>query len=60
MARTEENQAAVAEIGLAPSLSLFARSGQYQVIPVALFWLGLTLVGWLCRPASNYKIYSLR
>lgn len=60
LARTEENQAAVAEIGLAPSLSLFARSGQYQVIPVALFWLGLTLVGWLCRPASNYKIYSLR
>lgn len=60
LARTEENRAAVAEIGLSPSLTLFARSGQYQIFPVALFWLALTIVGWLCRPASNYKIYSLR
>ena len=60
LARSINNRAAVAEIGLSPTLTLFARSGQYQVFPIALVWLALTIIGWLCRPASNYKIYSLR
>ena len=56
LARSINNRVAVAEIGLSPTLTLFARSGQYQVFPIALVWLALTIIGWLCRPASNYKI----
>ena len=59
-ARAEHVTAAVADIGLPENLTLFCRYGQYQIFIVALVWLAVSILGWLCRPADNYKIFSRR
>lgn len=62
LAQTKPNEtaAAIAEIEMPDSLTLFCRVGQYQVIPVLLLWLAVSVVGWFCRPAYDYKIFSNR
>lgn len=53
-------QTAAAEVVLPTNLTLFSRYGQYHIFIITLIWLAVSVIGWLCRPADNYKIFSIR
>ena len=57
---TAQAKTAMAEVGLTSNLTLFSRYGQYHIFIIALIWLAVSVIGWLCRPADNYKFFSIR